>query len=93
MVKDGEFDITSNYYSLHKFNIPGDFCFIIIDRVPTFELELSQFQRFIMNVYYSVRKLGISENKEFGLDTSNVVIETVPLSVPKTDKNQLVRIN
>lgn len=93
MINNNEFDILSHYNSLRKFKISGDFCFIIIDRIPTVDLELSQFENLIIEIYYTLRKLSMSESKEFGLDTSNVVIETVPLSMPKKSNKRLKRIN
>ncbi len=79
MVENGEVDITSRYASLMKHNVSGDFRFIIIDRIINYDYEFPPFERFIMNVYNLLRNIGISDFKAYGLDTSIVETETVPL--------------
>lgn len=81
LVKSGEIDITSKYYSLSKHNVPSDFKFIIIDRVLTVDTEFSTFERFIMNAYDVLKKFSLSSVNAYGLDTSNVLLEQVPLGI------------
>lgn len=79
MVEKNEINITSKYDSLRKHGVPGEFRFIIIDRVMTVDTILSPFERFIMNAYDVVKKFSISSINAYGLDTSNVIIEQIPL--------------
>jgi len=44
-----------------------------------------------MDVYTYLKKIGISEVRAFGLDTSNIVVEKVPLAIPKNPKFDLKR--
>lgn len=81
MMKNGEVDLTSKYYSLSKHNVPGDFRFIIIDRVLTVDTELKSNERFVMNAYDVLKKFSLSSVNAYGLDTSNVIVEQVPLSI------------
>ena len=81
MIKNKEIDIISKFQSLAKHNVPGDFRFIIIDRVLTVDTELSTYQRFVMNTYDVVKKFSLSSAKSHGLDTSNVLVEQVPLGI------------
>lgn len=92
MVRNEEISITSTYASLSKHGIPGDFKFIIIDRIPTVDIELSSFERFIMNAYEVIKRFSISSVKSYGLDTSNVTIEQVPLGVFKSSESDLLRV-
>ncbi|HUW07040.1 MAG TPA: KUP/HAK/KT family potassium transporter [Williamwhitmania sp.] len=92
MVRNGEISITSTYASLHKHGIPGDFKFIIIDRIPTVDIELSSFERFIMNAYEVIKRFSITSVKSYGLDTSNVTVEQVPLGIFKSSESDLVRV-
>jgi len=92
MIKNHEVDITSKYYSLSKHNVPSDFRFIIIDRVLTVDTELSSVDRFVMSAYDFVKRFSISSVKSYGLDTSNVIIEQVPLSVAPLQDYGLKRI-
>lgn len=92
MVRNGEISITSTYASLHKHGIPGDFKFIIIDRIPTVDIELTSFERFIMNAYEVIKRFSITSVKSYGLDTSNVTVEQVPLGIFKSSESDLVRV-
>ncbi len=92
LIKSGEIDITSKYYSLSKHNVPGDFRFIIIDRVLTVDTELSNYDRFIMNAYDMVKKFSLSSVNAYGLDTSNVMIEQVPLGIVPLSENGFKRL-
>ena len=92
MVKSGEVDITSKYYSLSKHNVPSDFRFIIIDRVLTVDTELSTYERFIMNAYDVVKKFSMNSVDAYGLDTSNVMIEQVPLGIVPLSENGFKRL-
>lgn len=79
LAKEGEIDTLSHYESLRKHKILGDFRFIIIDRLATIDFNFSPFQRFIMNAYELVKHMSMSSTKAYGLDTSSVMIEQVPL--------------
>ena len=81
MVRNKEIDIISKFQSLAKHNVPGDFRFIIIDRVLTIDTELTTYEKFIMNAYEVVKTFSLSSADSNGFDTSNVVIEQVPLGL------------
>ncbi|NLJ20722.1 MAG: KUP/HAK/KT family potassium transporter [Bacteroidales bacterium] len=86
-----EFDLLSNYPSLRKYNIDGDFRFIVIHRVYNQDQGFGFWERFSMNFYNVFRKLGISETGAYGLDTSNVLVEAVPLIVNTDSKMRIKR--
>jgi KUP system potassium uptake protein len=91
MEMNNEIDLTSRYESLRKFNIDSDFVFIIIDRIPNYDVEFSPHDKFIMGMYKFFRHMGITETRAFGLDTSNVLIEKVPLMIDKSYKRIISR--
>ena len=74
-------DTTSRYPSLAKHRIRGDFRFVVIDRVLNADAELPPSEELLMTGYDMLKKLSLSDEKAFGLDTSTVVVETVPLVV------------
>jgi KUP system potassium uptake protein len=61
----------------------GDFRFVVIDRIQNFDFDFPANDQFIMDMYDILKRFGISEVRSLGLDTSNVSVETVPLSVTK----------
>jgi KUP system potassium uptake protein len=85
-----EVNIISRYKSLKKHNIVGDFKFVVIDRVLNYDYELKTFDQFIMAAYSALKRISLSEEKAFGLDTSSVTTETVPLiTVPPKEVIEL----
>jgi KUP system potassium uptake protein len=93
MVAAGEVEMLSRYESLREFNVSSDFQYILIDRVASGDLEFTPHEQVILDFYEQIRKLGITEARSLGLDTSNCVIEKVPLLVDQQLKKRIVRKN
>jgi KUP system potassium uptake protein len=93
MVKNKEVDIISQYDTLKKHNIPGDFNFVVLEKVFTKTTDLSWPNRIIMEIYRMLRRFSLSEEKGFGLDSSFVTLERVPLNIPNTENIQMHRIH
>ncbi len=91
MAMNNEIDISSHYHSLRHFNIKADFKFIIIDRIQNYDFDFAPFKQFVMDMYSFIKKFGISEVRSLGLDTSNVLIEQVPLIIDQKINAELVR--
>jgi len=91
LVENKEFDLTSTYPSLRKNNIAGDFRFIIIHRVYNHNQGFKFKERITMNIYNIVKQLGITDTRAYGLDTSNVTVESVPLVIKREYKAKIRR--
>lgn len=92
MVKNKEVDITSRYKSLNKNNIIGDFRFIVIEKFLSYENELPFYEKVVLDIHSFLKHLGLSEAKAFGLDTSSVTTETVPLIITAPKEINLKRV-
>ena len=92
MVKNKEIDIESRYHSLKEQNIVGDFRFVILEEVLSSDNELPFSEQFIMNADITIKHFTASPAKWFGLDTSLVVIEKVPLIIRPAKDIKLQRI-
>ena len=92
MVKNKEVDITSRYESLSRQNVIGDFRFVVLEKFLSFENELPARERFIMNIYFTVKGFTTPEDRWFGLDSSSVKIEKVPLVIRPVENVKLKRI-
>jgi len=92
MVNKGEVNITSNYDTLKKHNIPGDFNFVVLEKVISKTHFLKWNEKIIMEVYKILKKFSLSEEKSFGLDSSFVTLERVPLTIPNTKEVKLTRL-
>lgn len=92
LVKNGEIDVTSRYTSLRDQKITGDFRFVVLKRHLSNENDLMGIERFIMQAYFAIDRLSLSEEKAFGLDTSSVTVEKVPLIVSPMRDFKLKRV-
>lgn len=92
LMKNHEVDVTSRYASLSKLNITGDFRFVVLKRHLSYENELSVYESLIMDGYSVLDTLSISEEKAFGLDTSSVTIEKVPMVIAPVKEFKLKRV-
>jgi KUP system potassium uptake protein len=91
MVKRKEVDIRSRYESLNRQNVTGDFRFVVLERYLSNENNLPFWERITMEAYFFIKGFTSSEDKWFGLDTSNVKVEKVPLILRPIDNITLER--
>jgi len=92
LVKNKEVDITSRYESLHRKHVIGDFRFVVLEKYLSVENDLPWKERLIMNTYFYLKHFTSSEAKWFGLDTSSVQVEKVPLIINPVKNVELTRI-
>jgi KUP system potassium uptake protein len=93
LVRNDEVDITSRYESLRKHHVPGDFKFVLIDRIQNYDFDFKYVEQFIMDVYSVLKNIGVPDVKAYGLDTSNVYVEKVPLQLDEDKPVKLHRIH
>jgi len=92
MVKNGEVDITSRYESLNRNNVLGDFKFVLIEKFVSYDNDFPWYQRIILDIYFFLKKISLSEERAFGLDSSSVKIEQYPIVIPPPEDLSLTRI-
>lgn len=85
---------TPKAYMLTFNNQPslGDFRFVLLQEVLSNEGELSIWDRRIFKLRTAIKKITISPEKWFGIDTSNVEVESVPITIGTISHIQLERI-
>lgn len=92
LVENREVNITSRYESLQRNNIVGDFTFVVMEKHLSDDNELSFFDRLTMKLYFVLKEISLSEEKGFGLDPSNVIVEKFPLIVAPITAIKLKRV-
>ena len=92
LVQSGEINLESSYESLKKHNFPGDFKFILIERIMIRDNKLSNWENFVLTLNNIARKISISDIKAFHLDSTNTVVEQVPIIVAQTIPRRITRI-
>ncbi|HEY6162245.1 MAG TPA: hypothetical protein VI112_13515, partial [Bacteroidia bacterium] len=56
------------------------------------ENELPFFEKIILDIYFVLKHLSLSEERAFGLDTSSVSVEKFPLIVSPAKQLSLKRV-
>lgn len=93
LVANKEVNVRSRYESLEKNNVTGDFSFVVMEKYLSQDNELPFFERLVMKIYFWLKEISLSEEKGFGLDTSNVVVEKFPLIVSPVTALRLKRVH
>ena len=93
MVARGEVDITSRYESLNRNNVIGDFKFVIIEKFLSYENDIPWHERFILDIYYLLKQVSLSEGRAFGLDSSSVKVEKFPIVIHPLEDLSLTRMD
>jgi KUP system potassium uptake protein len=91
MICNKELDVVSRFPSLKKHNIAEDFRFVILEKFLSYDNEFSVRDGFILNAYFNIKKMALAEEKAFGLDSSETVVEKLPLVVVPSTKINLHR--
>jgi KUP system potassium uptake protein len=93
MVANREVNITSRYTSLQKNKVAGDWQFIVMEKFLSHDNDLPLLERIIMKLYFMLKKISLSEEKGFGLDSSYVTVEKYPLVVSPVSNLNLTRVD
>lgn len=93
MVKNKEVNIVSRYESLSRNNVMGDFRFIVLEKFLSRDNELPLWERMLMRGYFILKRISLSEERGFGLDSSDVTVEKYPIIVSTPSELRLKRVN
>jgi KUP system potassium uptake protein len=92
LVASKEVNVTSRYESLERNNVVGDFSFIVMEKFLSQDNELPIWERLMMKLHFWLKEVSLSEERGFGLDASNVVVEKFPLVVSPVSNVRLKRV-
>ncbi len=76
-----------------KYNTQPDFKFIVIEKFLSVENEFALKDGLLLNSYFFLKGLGQSDEKAFGLDKSDVVVEDIPLVYHPAQQVELKRMD
>lgn len=95
LARSGEITYTPKEYTITQNGkcIVGDFKFVLLEEILSNESELSRWDSFITSSKLFIKKLTVSPAKWFGIDTSNVRIEKVPIIIGYKETLSLTRID
>jgi KUP system potassium uptake protein len=93
LVKAGEIELISGYDSLRKYGLPGDFKFVMIERIILKDTKLTKTENFILSLHKLLQHFGISDVRALQLDTTNTVVEQVPIIINQPVQKRIKAIS
>jgi KUP system potassium uptake protein len=88
LMKSGELPPQRKEYSIYGPSAVGSFKFCMIRKMMPLEGELSSFDNLIIHTKYIIRRMAGSPARWFGLETSRVIYEYVPLFLPRRGQTE-----
>lgn len=82
LLESGEFPVQDKKYSIYGPSDVGSFKFCMIRKMMPIEGELSPMDSLFIKSKYAIRRIAGSPDRWFGLQTSNLIVEYVPLFIP-----------
>jgi KUP system potassium uptake protein len=92
LIKSKEIVLSSSYESIKKYNIQGDFKFILIERILSRDFSLSGWENTVLALNGIVRKLSIPDIRTLNLDATNTIVEQVPIIIDQPVDQRIKRI-
>jgi len=92
MVQKGEIDIHPKYCFSPTATLLGDFRFVVMQRFLSYQNEISMSNTMLINIYFLLKTFSLSEEKEYAIDDSDIVLEKYPLIISPIKEAALVRV-
>lgn len=77
--REGRVDITSRYPSLQSHGIPGEFRFVVINRIFSPSSNCRRRESFVMRLHDMIGRHSLSDIDAYGLNVCNVTVESAPM--------------
>jgi KUP system potassium uptake protein len=91
LVKNRELSLHIRPDGSTKYNPEPDFKFVVIEKFISVENQFNLKESLMLNSYFLLKRLGLRDEKAFGLDKSDVVVEYIPLVYNKIPTIELKR--
>jgi KUP system potassium uptake protein len=83
LVRAGEIKLESGFESLRNHYFPGDFRFVLIERIILRDFKLTKTENFIVALHRLLQYIGIPDVRSLQLDSTVTVVEQVPILINK----------
>jgi len=91
MEQEHELEFRSKYESIKKGDFHTDICYILTERILSVENEFKLRDDLILDAYFALKHLALSDREAFGLDPNLTVVEQVPLVIQQNNDLPLKR--
>jgi KUP system potassium uptake protein len=93
LVRQKELELHVRPDGSSRYNAEPDFKFVIIEKFLSVENEFTLKEGLLLNLYFFLKRMGQRDEKAFGIDKSDVVIEHIPLLYQPITNVELKRIH
>ncbi|MBL7985855.1 MAG: hypothetical protein JNM91_12690, partial [Flavobacteriales bacterium] len=80
------------YESIKKGDFHTDICYVLTERILSVENEFTLRDDLILDVYFALKHVALSDREAFGLDPNLTVVEQVPLVIQQRSDLPLKRV-
>ncbi len=91
LVENQELNLHRRPDGSSRYNAEPDFKFVVIEKFISVENEFSLNEGILLNSFFFLKNLGLSDEKAFGLDKSDVVVENIPIIIHPVGQTNLRR--
>lgn len=91
LISNQELKLHTRTNELSKYNLEPDFKFVVIEKFLSVENEFTLKEGVLLNSYFMLKHLGLSDEKAFGLDKCDIVTEQIPLVFQQSSTVDLIR--
>ena len=92
MESDHELEFRNKYESIKKGDFHTDICYVLTERILSVENEFTLRDDLILDVYFALKHVALSDREAFGLDPNLTVVEQVPLVIQQRSDLPLKRV-
>ncbi len=92
MESDHELEFRSKYESIKKGDFHTDISYILTERILSVENEFTLRDDLILDAYFALKRMALSDREAFGLDPNLTVVEQVPLVIQQRSELPLKRV-
>jgi KUP system potassium uptake protein len=92
MESDHELEFRSKYESIKKGDFHTDICYVLTERVMSVENEFTLRDDLVLDAYFAIKHVALSDREAFGLDPNVTVIEQMPLVIQQRRELPLKRV-
>ncbi len=91
LVANKELNLHTQPDGSSKYNSEPDFKFVVLEKFLSIENEFALKEGVILNSYFILKRMGLSDERAFGLEKNDVIMEHVPLVYQTISKIELKR--
>ncbi len=92
LVDSGEINLDSSFDSMKKHGFSGDFKYVFIERIMLRDYKLTKTENFILALHRIIRYMGIPDVRALQLDSTNTIVEQVPIIVDQPVEKRIMRL-